>query len=477
VLGASGDLAKKKTFPALWGLFREGLLPSHARIVGYARSKLSTAEFAAQVTAYIKAPEAQQAQLKAFAALCSYVACSAYDSDASMAQLSAYLHDTVEQQQAANRLFYLALPPSVFVDVGKAIKKAGFSKSGWNRVIVEKPFGRDSKSSQELTEALGQLFTEKQQYRIDHYLGKEMSQNLMVLRFANSFFEPLWNRHYINNVKITFKENIGTEGRGGYFDSFGIIRDVMQNHLMQLFALVAMEPPVSLNSEDVRDEKVKVLRATDAVGLEDVVIGQYGRSPDGTKEGYLDDKGVPKDSVTPTFAQAVLRINNPRWRDVPFIIKCGKALEERKAEIRIQFKRFPHTLFPTALPNELVIRVQPNEAIYMNVMNKVPGLTSELTNSDLDLSYKSKFQVAYTPEAYERLILDAIRGDQNLFVRVDELAAAWRIFTPLLHALESERIEPAVYPFGSRGPTEADEQAARVGWIDTHVKNVSRASL
>lgn len=188
-----------------------------------------------------------------------------------MAVLATYLHEVVEAKQAANRLFYLALPPSIFVDVGKAIKKVGFSKTGWNRVIVEKPFGSDFKSSQELTEALGQLFTERQQYRIDHYLGKEMSQNLMVLRFANSFFEPLWNRHYINNVKITFKENIGTEGRGGYFDNYGIIRDVMQNHLMQLFALVAMEPPVSLNSEDVRDEKVKVLRATDAVGLEGII--------------------------------------------------------------------------------------------------------------------------------------------------------------------------------------------------------------
>jgi len=245
----------------------------------------------------------------------------------------------------------------------------------------------------------------------------------------------------------------------------------MQNHLMQLFALVAMEPPVSLNSEDVRDEKVKVLRATETVGLEDAVVGQYIRSLDGKKEGYLDDAGVPKDSVTPTFAQAILRINNPRWHGVPFIVKCGKALEERKAEIRVQFKRFPHTLFPSALPNELVIRIQPNEAIYMNVMNKVPGLTNELTNSDLDLSYKSKFQVAYMPEAYERLILDAIRGDQNLFVRVDELSAAWRIFTPLLHALEKEHIAPIEYAFGSRGPPEADEQAARVGWIDTHVKN------
>jgi len=310
-----------------------------------------------------------------------------------------------------------------------------------------------------------------------------MVQNLMVLRFANLIFEPIWNRHYINNVKITFKEDIGTEGRGGYFDPFGIIRDVMQNHLMQLFALVTMELPVSLNSEDVRDEKVKVLRATDPIGLEDIVVGQFTRSIDGKKEGYLDDTGVPKDSITPTFAQAVMHINNPRWYGVPFIIKCGKGLEERKAEIRIQFKKVPHSLFPTAHPNELVIRIQPNEAVYLNIINKVPGLSTDITNTDLDLSYKSKFQVAYTPEAYERLILDAVRGDQNLFVRVDELAAAWRIFTPVLHGLEREKVQPILYPFGSRGPIEADQQALRVGWIDTHIKSTSpvvpqsRASL
>eukprot|EP01128_Nolandella_sp_AFSM9_P008807 TRINITY_DN547_c0_g2_i1.p1 TRINITY_DN547_c0_g2~~TRINITY_DN547_c0_g2_i1.p1 ORF type:complete len:542 (+),score=146.71 TRINITY_DN547_c0_g2_i1:358-1983(+) len=466
VLGASGDLAKKKTFPALWGLFKEGLLPPQAKIIGYARSKLTNEEFTERVTARI--PQ-DHPKLPEFRKLLSYFATPSYDSTEALSELSQKLIDTQEVEPAgANRLFYLALPPSVFVEVCTAIKKGGISKTGWNRIIVEKPFGRDTASSGELSRGLANLFEENQLYRIDHYLGKEMVQNLMVLRFANSLFEPIWNRTHINNIKITFKEDIGTQGRGGYFDKYGIIRDVMQNHLMQMLSIVAMEPPVSLAAEDVRDEKVKVLRSTMPISLEDIVVGQFVRN--GDNEGYLEDPGVPNDSVTPTFAQAVMHINNTRWAGVPFIVKCGKGLSERKAEIRIQFKQSPHSLFPSASPNELVIRVQPNEAIYINMTNKKPGLSDELTNADLDLSYTEKFQPSYTPDAYERLIWDAIRGDHNLFVRSDELAAAWRIFTPILNQLESDRIAPIKYPFGSRGPQEAYHQAIRAGWEDTYLK-------
>jgi len=283
-----------------------------------------------------------------------------------------------------------------------------------------------------------------------------------VLRFANMVFEPIWNRHYIKNVRIVFKENFGTEGRGGYFDKFGIIRDVMQNHLMQLFALVAMEPPISLASEDVRDEKVKVLRAVPAIKPEDIVVGQY--VGDGKNPGYLDDPGVPKDSVTPTFAQATMWINNPRWEGVPFFLKTAKAVEERKAEVRIQFHKPPGHLFPDSQCNELVLRVQPNEAVYLKLMNKIPGLSSKLVISDLDLTYHEKFSTRYTPDAYERLILDTIRGDHSSFVRVDELAEAWRIFTPILHHLEKDKVAPSKYVFGSRGPKEADEKAMKLGW-------------
>jgi len=362
----------------------------------------------------------------------------------------------------ANRLWYLALPPNVFVDVCAAIKKGGTTKTGWNRVIVEKPFGHDLESANKLSQALGGLFAEDQIYRIDHYLGKEMVQNVMVLRFANMVFEPIWNRNYIKNVRIVFKENFGTEGRGGYFDKFGIIRDVMQNHLMQLFALVAMEPPVSLLAEDVRDEKVKVLRAVPEISIKDIVVGQY--ISDGKNPGYLDDQGVPKDSVTPTYAQATLWINNTRWQGVPFFLKTAKAVEERKAEVRIQFHKYPANLFPDTQCNELVLRVQPNEAVYLKMMNKIPGLSSKLVLSDLDLTYHEKFSNKYTPDAYERLILDTLRGDHSSFVRVDELSEAWRIFTPILHKLEKERIQPIKYVFGGRGPKEADEKAMAHGW-------------
>jgi len=284
------------------------------------------------------------------------------------------------------------------------------------------------------------------------------------LRFANMMFEPLWNRHYISNVRIVFKEDFGTQGRGGYFDQYGIIRDVMQNHLMQIFTLIAMEPPSCLSANAVRSEKVKVLRSVPAIRFEDVVTGQYVRDKAGKNEGYKDDKGVPKDSVTPTFAQAILWINNNRWQGVPFILKTGKAVEEKKAEIRIQFKHSPTALFPESKPNELVIRIQPSEAIYMKTMNKTPGLSSQLVITDLDLTYHAKFSSRYNPDAYERLILDAVRGDHNLFVHVDELSEAWRIYTPLLHHIDKGGQKPLEYEYGSRGPPEADDKAKSVGW-------------
>lgn len=462
VLGASGDLAKKKTFPALWALYREGLLPEHTNVVGFARKEMKDDEFKQHLSQNIKVKTDEEKQkLDEFKKLCHYFHTNDYGNADSFAKLSKTLLKQIETKES-NRLFYLALPPTVFIEVCTALKKGGLTTSGWNRVIVEKPFGHDLESANTLSNALGALFSEDQLFRIDHYLGKEMVQNVMVLRFANMVFEPIWNRHYIKNVRIVFKENFGTEGRGGYFDTFGIIRDVMQNHLMQLFALVAMEPPVSLSSEDVRDEKVKVLRGVPEVKSEDVIIGQF--TSDGKNPGYLDDPGVPKDSVTPTFAQAILWINNTRWAGVPFFLKTAKAVEERKAEVRIQFHKFPGQLFPDSQCNELVLRVQPNEAVYLKMMNKVPGLSSKLVMSDLDLTYHEKFSSRYTPDAYERLILDTIRGDHSSFVRVDELSEAWRIFTPVLHKLEKNKVKPIPYVFGSRGPKEADEKAMALGW-------------
>lgn len=361
----------------------------------------------------------------------------------------------------------MALPPDIFLPAARSIQPHAMSSTGWNRVIIEKPFGSDFESAVKLGDALDQVFDEKQMYRIDHYLGKEMVQNLLTMRFANVIFEPLWNRHRIKNVQITFKENFGTEGRGGYFDGFGIVRDVMQNHLLQIMSLIAMEPPASLDANDVRDAKVKVLRQVRTIEMGDVVLGQYDKSADGSKPAYVDDATVPKGSNCPTYAVAVMHIDNERWSGVPFVMKAGKALEERKAEVRIQFQPSCNYLYPQkdCAPNELVFRVQPDEAVFLKLISKEPGLSSKRICTELDLTYKNKFNVTL-PDAYAVLIADTIRGDQSLFVRQDELLEAWRIFTPILHHIEDPKnnVKPILYPYGSRGPKEGELLRKRYGF-------------
>eukprot|EP01103_Thecamoeba_quadrilineata_P017582 TRINITY_DN6308_c0_g1_i1.p1 TRINITY_DN6308_c0_g1~~TRINITY_DN6308_c0_g1_i1.p1 ORF type:complete len:504 (-),score=160.30 TRINITY_DN6308_c0_g1_i1:18-1319(-) len=421
---------------------------------------MSTEDFVKKLSQGFK----QKDKVPEFEKLLSYHA-GGYDSNKDFKSLNDEINK-FEDGKKSNRVFYLAIPPSVFHTTAKEIRQEAFGKSGgFTRVVVEKPFGKDSESSAKLSHQLSSLFDEKDIFRIDHYLGKEMAQNLLNLRFANTVFEPLWNRFNISNVQITFKEDIGTEGRGGYFDEFGIIRDVMQNHLLQLFSLVAMEPPVSLQADDVIDEKVKLLRCVTPITPEEIVIGQFGKSEDGKKAGYLDDEGVPKDSIANTFATAVLHINNQRWKGVPFILKCGKGLDDRKAEIRIQFSNVGSYLFGEVPPNELVMRVQPDEAIYLKMSMKKPGLSNMLEQLELDLTYKDRIKDLRLPEAYERLIFDVIRGDHSLFVRNDELAAAWNIFTPILHHLEKEKVQPIIYPFGSRGPKESDDLINKSGYI------------
>eukprot|EP01117_Protostelium_nocturnum_P002089 TRINITY_DN1272_c0_g1_i1.p1 TRINITY_DN1272_c0_g1~~TRINITY_DN1272_c0_g1_i1.p1 ORF type:complete len:524 (-),score=233.52 TRINITY_DN1272_c0_g1_i1:217-1788(-) len=450
VVGASGDLAKKKTFPSLFSLFGLNLLPKNWTIVGFARSKMTDQEFRESISKNFKEFKEKKEE---FLSRCFYHS-GQYDSEKSFGEVSEMLKK-YEGEKKANRIFYLAIPPSIFAEVSTAARSSATSSNGWNRIIVEKPFGKDSESSAKLAKDLATGFDENETYRIDHYLGKEMVQTLQVVRFANAIWEPVWNRHHIANVTITFKEDIGTEGRGGYFDEYGIIRDVMQNHLLQILALVAMEPPVALTAEDIRDEKVKVLKACQVITREDIVVGQY--------EGYLqEDEKVAKDSITPTFATAVVHVKNSRWSGVPFVLKCGKGLNERKAEIRIQFNSVPG-LYEGAERNELVFRIQPNEAVYYKVNTKVPGLSEDIGMSELDLTYKSRFD-ARLPDAYERLIYDVIRGDHNLFVREDELAAAWKIFTPILHQLDAEKKRPISYKFGSRGPEESDELVHKYGY-------------
>ncbi|PPE02348.1 hypothetical protein GOBAR_DD00682 [Gossypium barbadense] len=478
VVGASGDLAKKKIFPALFALYYEGCLPKHFTVYGYARSKMTDAELRNMVsktlTCRIDKRENCGEKMEEFLKRCFYHS-GQYDSEENFAQLDKKLKEH-EGGKVSNRLFYLSIPPNIFIDAVKCASSSASSGNGWTRVIVEKPFGRDSDSSAALTKALKQYLTEDQIFRIDHYLGKELVENLSVLRFSNLIFEPLWSRQYIRNVQLIFSEDFGTEGRGGYFDHYGIIRDIMQNHLLQILALFAMETPVSLDAEDIRNEKVKVLRSMRPLQLEDVVIGQYKSHSKGgvTYPAYTDDKTVPKDSLTPTFAATALFIDNARWDGVPFLMKAGKALHNKRAEIRVQFRHVPGNLynrnFGTDLDqatNELVIRVQPDEAIYLKINNKVPGLGMRLDCSNLNLHYAARYSKEI-PDAYERLLLDAIEGERRLFIRSDELDAAWSLFTPVLAELEEKKIMPEYYPYGSRGPVGAHYLAARynVRWGD-----------
>jgi glucose-6-phosphate 1-dehydrogenase len=454
-------LAKKKIYPTLWWLYRDGLLPSVTTFCGYARSKLTIADLQERCQPYMKVKQEEEEKYENFWKLNSYVAGS-YTERRDFEMLNQELSKN-DQQSVANRLFYLALPPSVFETSTSNIKNTCMALQGWTRIIVEKPFGKDSHSSELLSNHLASLFNEEQLYRIDHYLGKEMVQNLMTIRFGNQLFNPTWNRQNIAAILITFKEPFGTQGRGGYFDEFGIIRDVMQNHLLQILSLVAMEKPATVHPDDIRDEKVKVLKCISPLSIDDVVLGQYVGNPEGTtddaKLSYLEDPTVPKDSVTPTFATAVLRIHNERWDGVPFILRCGKALNERKAEVRIQYNDVPGDIFGgKAKRNEMVIRVQPGEALYVKMNTKSPGINFDMEETELDLTYQHRYNKVNLPDAYERLILDVFCGSQMHFVRSDELSEAWRIFTPLLHYIENNKPQPIPYVYGSRGPKEADQK-------------------
>ncbi|XP_010929559.1 glucose-6-phosphate 1-dehydrogenase 3, chloroplastic isoform X1 [Elaeis guineensis] len=480
VVGASGDLAKKKIFPALFALYDEGSLPKHFTIFGYARSKMTDAELRNMVsktlTCRLDKRENCGEKMDQFLKRCFYHS-GQYNSEQNFADLDKKLKEH-EGGKLSNRIFYLSIPPNIFIDVVKCASKSASSTNGWTRVIVEKPFGRDYESSAALTRGLKEYLVEDQIFRIDHYLGKELVENLSVLRFSNLVFEPLWSRQYIRNVQLIFSEEFGTEGRGGYFDNYGIIRDVMQNHLLQILALFAMETPASLDAEDIRNEKVKVIRSIKPLQLENVVIGQYKshKKRGITYPAYTDDRTVPSDSLTPTFAAAALFIDNARWDGVPFLMKAGKALHTRRAEIRVQFRHVPGNLYKRSFgtdldraTNELVIRVQPDEAIYLRINNKIPGLGMRLDHSDLNLHYAARYPKEI-PDAYERLLLDAIEGERRLFIRSDELDSAWELFTPLLKELEEKKVAPELYPYGSRGPVGAHYLAAKynVRWGDTN---------
>ncbi|CAH01040.1 glucose-6-phosphate dehydrogenase [Kluyveromyces lactis] len=468
IFGASGDLSKKKTFPALFGLYREGYLNPTTKIIGYARSKLSNEDLREKVKPFLKKPNGAKddAKVNEFLSMVSYHA-GPYDSDEGYLELKKIIEEFEAEKKVdePHRLFYLALPPSIFIDVCSKLKENLYTESGIQRVIVEKPFGHDLQSATELQEKLAPLFSEDELFRIDHYLGKEMVKNLLLMRFGNTFLNAAWNKENIQSVQVVFKEPFGTEGRGGYFDSIGIIRDVMQNHLLQVLTLLTMERPVSFDPESVRDEKVKVLKAFSPIDHDDILIGQYGRSVDGSKPSYLDDETVKEDSKCVTFAAIGFKIANERWDGVPIVMRAGKALNEGKVEIRIQFRRVASGMFTDIPNNELVIRIQPNEAIYLKCNAKTPGLANENQTTELDLTYSERYKNYWIPEAYESLIRDALLGDHSNFVRDDELDVSWKLFTPLLNYLEGpDGPQPKIYPYGCRSPDGLVEFLADHGY-------------
>ncbi len=451
VVGASGDLARKKVIPALFALFCQGYLPDRFCVFGFARHHWTDEQFRNEIEAHLTcryAPGQSCADLmREFLQKCHYVA-GQYGSVDSYLELFQAMR-RVEGDSPYNRIFYMAVPPFLYLEVARATGNAGLLTCGdqtpWSRVVVEKPFGRDRATSDNLVANLANIFAEGQTYRIDHYLGKEVIQNLLVLRFANLVFEPIWNSKFIESVRISWKEDTGVGDRAGYFDQYGIIRDVIQNHLAQILALVAMEAPESFRSHDVSAAKTDALQAVAPADPRYWAISQY--------DGYRAERDIPQDSITPTFAAGPLRIHNARWEGVPFFIDAGKGLDERVTDIRIRFrptvccKAIEETAGPLP-PNQLDIRVQPDELIRLGIVNKVPGLKMKLDQTWLNLAYKSAFQTPI-PEAYECLLLDIMQGDRSLFITHEELAAAWDIFTPLLHDFDARKVAPAVYPFGT----------------------------
>jgi glucose-6-phosphate 1-dehydrogenase len=458
IFGATGDLAKRKLFPALYQLMYAcpdaPLLPVMTRIVGYGRSAMKLEDFIGKQCGLV-----QGSNRSDFLKQVSYFQ-GKYDVEEDFGKLHAALLELEGSSGTANRLFFLSIPPTAFACVCKNIHLQACAANGLTRVIIEKPFGRDSRTFAELNSTTSGIFREDQIFRIDHYLAKENVLNLLVARFANQIYEPLLNRHQVAQVEIVWKEDIGTEGRGGYFNEFGIIRDMMQNHLLQIFQWLAMEPPERLHAEHIAKEKRRLLHAVRTLSLEDCFLGQYGPGDRKDKNGdvhaevgYLEDSTVPAGSRCPTFAAVALTVENERWRGVPFLMRAGKALNERLAEVVITFKRQDYNSLVPSEPNQLVFRIQPDEGIFFKCINKRPGWKQTNTAPvQMDMSYDRAFPGSYNAGAYERMLLNASTGDQSLFVGSEELVEAWRIFTPLLDEIDAKQPLPVRYPFGARAP-------------------------
>ncbi|KAL5700727.1 hypothetical protein ACHQM5_026138 [Ranunculus cassubicifolius] len=468
VIGATGELARNKVFPALFALYYSGFLPEDVAIFGYSRTKMTEEDLrsivASTLTCRVDHAENCGDKLDTFLRRTYYLHGSD-DNKEGMQNLNAQM-EKFEGNSKANRIFYLSVPQEAFLDVASTLSDNAQTKKGWNRIIVEKPFGYDALSSHQMAQSLLSKWEENQIYRIDHLLGKNLIENLTVLRFSNLVFEPLWSRAYIRNVQVILSEDWGLQTKGSYFDGYGIIRDIVHSHILQAIALFAMEPPISLNDEDVRNEKVKVLRSIKKLELGDVVLGQYKSSSD-KPDAYLNN-------LTPTFFAAALYIDNARWDGVPFLIKTGMGLIKHRVEIRIQFHDVPGNIYRERIghnadlvTNELILRDVPDEEILLKVNNKIPGLGLQLDASELNLMYKDKYNVE-VPDSYEHLLLDVIDGDNHLFMRTDELEAAWRVLSPVLREIDENNIAPELYQFGGRGPVGAYYLGAKHGvrWAD-----------
>ncbi len=461
VFGGTGDLAERKLIPALYQRQRDGQLSEPTRIIGASRSAMSSEDYRkfaqAAIKEFVKADEYDKAQVEQFLQRITYVAVDA-TSDAGWEDLK----NEIGNDSKRIRAFYLAVSPSLFGDIASRLKSNKLV-TDHTRIIVEKPIGRDLDSAIALNDTIGHVFNEQQIFRIDHYLGKETVQNLMALRFANAFYEPLWNSAHIDHVQITVAEQVGLEGRAGYYDKAGALRDMVQNHIMQLLCLVAMEPPASMDADAVRDEKLKVLRSLSPItskNAEELTVrGQYraGASSGGAVKGYLDELGAP--SNTETFVAIKAEIANWRWAGVPFYLRTGKRLSARASEIVVSFKPIPHSIFgETAgrvVANQLVIRLQPDEGVKQWMMIKDPGPGGmRLRHVPLDMSFAESFKVR-SPDAYERLLMDVVRGNQTLFMRRDEVVAAWRWVDPILKAWAETEQAPSGYTAGTWGPSSA----------------------